>query len=77
MSNLYNNEPIITLGITGNLKNVTIVKMNLKSLFHGKYSLVDKQQLYKLISNGINSGEVQPLPTIVYTDENKLEEAFM
>lgn len=50
--------------------------MNLKTLFHGKYSLFDKQELYKLIANGIKSGEVQPLPTTVYTTEKSLEEAF-
>lgn len=74
--NLNNKKSIIILGITGNLKNITIVKMNLKSLFHGRYSLSDKQQLYKLIANGIKSGEVQPLPTILYTNEKELEEAF-
>lgn len=63
-------------GVTGNLKNITIVKMNLKTLFQGKYCLSDKQELYKLIANGIESGEVQPLPTTVYTTEKSLEEAF-
>lgn len=50
--------------------------MNLKTLFQGKYSLLDKQQLNKLITNGIKSGDVQPLPTTVYTDEKNLEDAF-
>lgn len=50
--------------------------MNLKTLFHGKYSLSDKQELNKLITNGIKSGEVQPLPTTVYTTEKSFEEAF-
>lgn len=50
--------------------------MNLKSLFQGKYSLSDKQQLNKFITNGIKSGEVQPLPTTVYNNEKNLEEAF-
>lgn len=64
------------LGVTGNLRNITIIKMNLKTLFHGKYSLTDKQELHKLISDGIKSGQVQPLPTTVYTTEESLEEAF-
>jgi len=66
----------LSSGVTGNLKNITIVKMNLKTLFQGKYSLSDKQELYRLIANGIESGEVQPLPTTVYTTEESLEEAF-
>lgn len=64
------------LGVTGNLKNVTIIKMNLKTLFHGKYSQTDKQELHKLIADGIKSGTVQPLPTNVYTSEKDLEQAF-
>lgn len=71
----YIREQII-LGVTGNLKNITIVKINLKSLFHGKYSLSDKHELNELITNGIKSGEVQPLPTTVYNSEKNLEEAF-
>lgn len=63
-------------GVTGNLKNITIIKMNLKSLFHGKYSLTDKQELYKLIENGIKTGQVQPLPTTVYSTDESLLEAF-
>lgn len=63
-------------GVTGNLRNITIIKMNLKTLFQGKYSLSDKQELHKLIENGIKSGSVQPLPTTVYTTEQSLQEAF-
>lgn len=66
----------ILLGVTGNLKNITIVKMNLKTLFHGKYSKTDKQELHKLIADGVKSGKVQPLPTNVYSTEKDLEEAF-
>lgn len=62
--------------MTGNLRNITIVKMNLKSLFHGKYSLIEKQELHELIANGIKSGAVQPLPTTVYASEKNLQEAF-
>lgn len=50
--------------------------MNLKTLFHGRYSKTDKQELHKLIANGIISGDVQPLPTNVYNSEKSLEEAF-
>lgn len=50
--------------------------MNLKTLFYGKYSLPEKRELYKLISDGIKSGQVQPLPATVYTTEKSLEEAF-
>lgn len=50
--------------------------MNLKTLFHGKFSLPDKQELYKLIANGIKTGEVQPLPTTVYSIDDSLLEAF-
>jgi len=69
-------QAIESIGVTGNLKNITIIKMNLKSLFHGKYSLIDKQELYKLIANGIKTGEVQPLPTTVYSADESLLEAF-
>ncbi|KAL4113184.1 hypothetical protein QTP88_016854 [Uroleucon formosanum] len=69
-------QAIESIGVTGNLKNITIIKMNLKSLFHGKYSLSDKQELYKLIANGIKTGEVQPLPTTVYSTDESLLEAF-
>uniref|UniRef100_A0A2H8TY64 Fatty acid synthase n=1 Tax=Melanaphis sacchari TaxID=742174 RepID=A0A2H8TY64_9HEMI len=69
-------QAIESIGVTGNLKNVTIIKMNLKSLFHGKYSLNDKQELYKCIANGIKTGEVQPLPTTVYSTDKSLLEAF-
>jgi len=67
---------IESIGITGNLRNITIVKMNLKSLFHGKYSLTEKQELHELIANGIKTGAVQPLPTTVYSSEQNLQEAF-
>lgn len=67
---------LIILGVTGNLKNITIVKMNLKTMFHGKYSLSEKHELNELITNGIKSGEVQPLPTKIYSPENNLEEVF-
>jgi hypothetical protein len=50
--------------------------MNLKSLFHGKYSLTEKQELHELIANGIKTGAVQPLPTTVYSSEQNLQEAF-
>lgn len=63
-------------GVTGNMKNITIIKMNLKTLFQGKYSLSDKQKLHKLIESGIKSESVQPLPTTVYTTEQSLQEAF-
>lgn len=63
-------------GITGNLRNITIVKLNLKTLFQGKYSLTDKQELHTLVENGIKSGNVQPLPTTVYPAEQNLKEAF-
>ncbi|XP_022181594.1 fatty acid synthase-like [Myzus persicae] len=69
-------QAIESIGVTGNLKNITIIKMNLKSLFHGKYSLPDKQELNKFIANGIKTGEVQPLPTTVYSTDESLLEAF-
>lgn len=69
-------QAIEYIGVTGNLRNITIIKMNLKSLFHGKHSLPDKQELYKLISNGIKTGEVQPLSTTVYSTDESLFEAF-
>jgi fatty acid synthase len=67
---LSNNNP---LGMSVFLKNVTFHGILLDSLFD--QDSADKRQVVKLVSDGIKSGAVKPLPYSVF-NENQIEEAF-
>ena len=67
---LSNNSP---LGMSVFLKNVTFHGILLDALFEGHSH--DKKDVMRLVSEGIESGAVKPLPCTVY-HETEVEQAF-
>ncbi|XP_050542847.1 fatty acid synthase-like isoform X2 [Daktulosphaira vitifoliae] len=65
-----------SIGVSGNFKNISIVKMNMKTFLEGKHSLSEKKEIHKLINDGIKSGIIQPLPNQIYSNDSSLVEAF-